>query len=122
MKHVWPIPFVLALAACSATPTAQRAGPDPQPDHRKLIADNLKNLFSADAHVRDITVSELSQVPSPAGLTWGACVRVAATSMTGRPTAPRTYVITFSRNTIAERRAASGDDCAGATLTPLGAG
>ena len=101
---------------------AQQAAPAPALDHRKLIAENLTKLFSADAKVRDIGVSELRRVPSPVGLTWGACVRVNATSMTGKPIAPRTYVITFTRNTIAERRAASDDDCAGVKFQPLAAG
>jgi hypothetical protein len=121
-RSIWHVTFAFALAACSSTPPAPP--PEPAlaaPDHRRLIAENLKTLFSTDAQVRNVTVSELSQVPSSAGMTWGTCVRVGgATGMTGRPTAPRTYVVTFSRDRIAERRPASGEDCAGAKFSPLG--
>jgi hypothetical protein len=61
----------LAFAACTATPTAPPPTPDPPPDHRKIIADNLKTLFSPDAQVRNVMVSELMQVPSSAGQVWG---------------------------------------------------
>jgi hypothetical protein len=110
----------LALTACTATPTAPPASPDPPPDHRKIIADNLKTLFSPDAQVRNVMVSELMQVPSSAGQVWGTCVRVSATGSSGRPTLPRTYVFTFRRNEVAERRPAEGSDCAGAKLERLG--
>lgn len=112
----------LALAACTATPTAPPPTPDPPPDHRKIISDNLKTLFNPDAQVRNVMVSELMQVPSSAGLMWGTCVRVNATGSSGRPTVPRTYVFTFRRNEVAERRPAEGNDCAGAKFERLGAG
>jgi hypothetical protein len=112
---------IVALAATVCSPAvAQQAASPPNLDHRKLIAENLAKLFSADAQVRNVVVSELRQVPSPVGLTWGACVRVNATSMAGKPTLPRTYVVTFTkRNDIAERRAAESSECAGARFEPL---
>ena len=108
----------IAFACCVSPAAAQQEQPDL--DHRRLIAENLAKLFSADAQVRNVVVSELRQVSSAAGLIWGTCVRVNATDMGGKPTLPRTYVVTFSkRNDIAERRAAIGDDCAGAKFEPL---
>jgi hypothetical protein len=122
MRTITPVVLAATLAGCSTSiPPAPRPGPDPgPPDHRKLIADGLATLFSADAHVRNVMVSELTQVPSPTGLIWGACVRLNATAMSGRPTAPRTYVVTFSRGAITERRTATGEDCVGAKFEPLG--
>jgi len=122
MRNTLSVTLVVALAACWPWPMAAQAAPGPALDHRKLIAENLTKLFSADAHVRNVVVSELRRVPSAVGLTWGTCVRVNATSMIGKPTVPRTYVVTFSRNALAERRAASGNDCVGAKFMPLGAG
>ena len=120
MKSVWPVPFALALACVPGVAAAQQITPAPSFDHRKMIAENLAKLFSAEAQVRNVVVSELRQVPSPAGLMWGTCVRVNATGMGGKPTLPRIYVVTFTkRNDIAERRAATGDDCAGAQFQPL---
>jgi hypothetical protein len=120
MKYVWLIPFALALACVPGVVVAQQTVPSPGFDHRKLIAENLAKLFSPDAQVRNVVVSELRQVPSAAGLMWNACVRLNATGMGGKPTLPRTYVVTFTkRNDIAERRAATGDDCAGAKFEPL---
>ncbi len=108
-----------ALAACTATPIAPPPSPDLPPDHRKIIADNLKTLFSPDAQVHNVMVSELMQVPTPAGAMWGACVRVSATGSTGRPTLPRTYVVTFRRNEVADRRPVEGGDCASARFGRL---
>ena len=113
-------PLALALAVGSPwTAAAQQAVAPPNLDHRKLIAENLTKLFSADAKVHNVAVSELRRVPSPAGLAWGACVRVNATGISGQPTLPRTYVVTFSRTMIAERRQANDGDCAGAAFAPL---
>ena len=110
----------LGLTACASTPPpAPRPGPDPEPDHRKLIAENLKTLFSAEAHVRNVVVSELRQMPSAAGLVPSACVRVSAVNMNQQRIAPRTYVVTFSRGVIAERRPATGKECADASYSPL---
>ena len=120
MKDPGLVHAALLAAALSLSPAAAQPAPPPEFDYRKLIADNLAKLFSADAQVRDVVVSELRRVPSPVGLVWAACVRVNATSMTGKPTVPRTYVVAFSRNTIAERRAAAGEDCAGAKFERLG--
>jgi hypothetical protein len=101
-------------ACCISTAGAQQLPPAPNLDHRKLIAENLAKLFSPDV------VSELRQVPSAAGLMWGSCVRLNATGVGGKPTLPRTYVVTFTkRNDIAERRAATGEECAGAKFGPL---
>jgi hypothetical protein len=118
MKHVWPLPLMVALACVPGIAAAQQTVPIF--DHRRLIAENLAKLFSADAQARNVVVSELRQVPSAAGLMWGTCVRLNATGMGGKPTLPRTYVVTFTkRNDIAERRAATGDECAGAKFEPL---
>ncbi len=103
----WPL-----VSAAQPTPPAF--------DHRRLIAENLQKLFSKESQVRNVAVSELRQMPSPTGLMWGACVRVSATGVSGQPTAPRTYVVTFLRNTVAERRQAAGNDCAGVQFRPLG--
>ena len=117
MKNAWPV--LLLLAACwpwSAVAQQAPAGLD----HRRLIADNLTKLFSADARVRNVAVSELRRVPSPVGLTWATCVRISATGMSGKPIAPRTYLVTFTpRHQIADRGAATGQDCAGAKFEPL---
>ena len=121
MTGDWTALLAAAFAACCiSTAGAQQLPLAPNFDHRKLIAENLAKLFSADAQVRNVVVSELRQVPSPVGLTRGACVRVNATSMAGKPTLPRTYVVTFTkRNDISERRAAADGDCAGAKFEPL---
>ncbi len=123
MIRFCPTVLALSLAACASQPApAPRAAAEPPPDHRKLVAENQKSLFSAESHARNVAISELRQVPSAVGLTWATCVRASAVNINGKPIAPRTYVVTFSRNAIAERRLASGDDCAGAVFEPLGAG
>jgi hypothetical protein len=119
MKHVLALVWGCALAAAWASAATAQQAAAPSVDHRKLIAENLSKLFAAEAQARNVAVSELRRVPSPTGLTWGACVRVNATGISGQPTLPRTYVVTFSRNLITERRPASANDCAGAAFAPL---
>jgi hypothetical protein len=120
MTTVRPALLAAALAVCCAS-TAGAQPQKPDFDHRSLIASSLDRLFSADAKVRGVAISELRTVQSPVGLTWAACVRIgAATSISGSQTLPRTYVVTFTlRHQIAERRPAAAKDCAGAQFEPL---
>ena len=112
--------FLAMLALCLPLVASAQQPAKPTFDHRKIIATNLSKMFSADSQVRNVSVSELRSVQSPTGLTWAACVRLNATSMTGAPTATRTYVVTFTmRNDIAERREARAKDCADAQFQPL---
>ena len=114
--------IALALAGCSSGPPPPPAfTPDPQPDHVRLISENLKTIFSENAQPRNIVVSELRQVAAADGASWGACLRLNATGMTGQPTLPRTGVVVFRRNAIIERRLANPDDCLDAKFTPLAA-
>ena len=120
MTVIRSVLLTAALAACWV-PLAAAQPQKPNFDHRALIASSLDRLFSADAKVRGVAISELRTVQSSVGLTWAACVRLgAATSITGSQTLPRTYVVTFTmRNQIAERREAAGKDCVGAQFEPL---
>jgi hypothetical protein len=120
MTTVRPALLAAALAVCCAS-TAGAQPQKPDFDHRSLIASSLDRLFSADAKVRGVAISELRTVQSPVGLTWAACVRIgAATSISGSQTLPRIYVVTFTlRHQIAERRPAAAKDCAGAQFEPL---
>jgi len=112
--------LMAAALACCVAPAAAPQQPMPTFDHRRLIADNIGKLFSPDAKVRGVAVSELRPVQSSVGLTWAACVRLGATNIGGGPTSLRTYVVTFTmRNQIAERRQAAAKDCDGAKYEPL---
>jgi hypothetical protein len=113
-------PLAALVACCVSTAGAQQPA-KPDFDHRSLIASSLDRLFSAEAKVRGVAISELRTVQSPVGLTWAACVRIgAATSISGSQTLPRIYVVTFTlRHQIAERRPAAAKDCAGAQFEPL---
>ena len=119
MRSIWQFTFALALAGCASSPPPPQLSPDPQPDHIRLIKENLATLFSANAQPRNIVVSELRQVSTADGGAWGACLRLNATGMSGRPTNPRTIVVLFRRNTIIERRPANPDDCANANYARL---
>jgi len=120
MKRVWCAALAFAILSCwLPLAAAQHGAAPPAIDHRKVIAANLAQLFAKDSQVRNVAVSEMRRILS-IGLVWAACVRVAATGSTGKPTLPRTYVVTFIRNAVAERRPANDDDCAGAKFEPLG--
>ena len=110
---------MIALSGCASGSLPPPPRPDPQPDHLKLISENISTLFSTNANPRGIMVSELRRVSTADGDAWAACLKAHATGMSGRPTDQRTIVVIFRRHAIIERRPADPEDCADAKYAPL---
>ena len=121
------IGVALALAGCgladvrSPVPefmrnkAAEPAPPEPPPDVKRLVRENLNSMFTAASNPRGVRVSPpLREVK---GTGWIACVRAELTSVMGKPLGTETYRIIISDGGITDRR--RDDDCALETYEPI---
>jgi hypothetical protein len=120
----------LALAGCgiadsrSPVPQFMRGKPvdlpppEPPPDVRQLVRQNLDSVFVATSYPRQVRVSPPHHVPNGPG--WIACVRANVNSATGRPIGAQTYRITISGGIIIDRlRVEDDDNCASESYEPI---
>jgi hypothetical protein len=106
-----PLPEVFRAKAPDPPP------PEPVPDLKRLMRENLESVFTAASHPVRVRVSTPRR--EPAGLGWTACVRAEISSVTGKPLT-QTYRITISGNAIADRRRVEDEDnCASETYEPV---
>jgi hypothetical protein len=112
--------MALALAGCgfadvrSPVPEFMRAKeadpvpPEPPPDVKRLVHDQLDSMFAASSYPRDVRVSPPHhEVVGPG---WTACVRADVNSATGKPISGETWRISILSGTIVDRRRAGEDD------------
>jgi hypothetical protein len=79
-------PSVLALtillAACSGSELVQNLGAavsdSPQPDYRRIVASNIKSIFSAQTDVSDLEISGVRLVDHLKGPAWLTCLKLDA--------------------------------------------
>jgi hypothetical protein len=115
-----PLGVALALAGCgfadvrSPVPEFMRnkevdpPPPEPPPDIRRLVRDNLDAVFVANSYPRDVQVSRPHHEVRGTG--WTACVRAEVNSATGKPIGVQTYRISIGGGLIIDRRRADPDD------------
>ena len=120
----------LTLAACgfadmrAPLPEFMRAKiPDPlpaepPPDVKRLMRENLEQVFTAASQPTHVRVSTPRHEPS--GANWTACVRADLSSVMGKPLGSQTYRLTIGGNVILDRRRVEDDDnCASETYEPV---
>jgi hypothetical protein len=120
----------LALAGCgfadsrSPVPEFMRAKavdpapPEPPPDVRRLVREQLDAVFVANSYPRDVRVSPPRH--DLQGLGWTACVQAQLTSAMGKPLGAETYRITVSGGEIVDRRRTEAEDtCAFESYQPI---
>lgn len=120
----------LALSACgfadmrAPLPEVFRAkapdpvGPEPAPDIKRLMRENLEQVFTAASQPTRVRVS--TPYREPAGPNWTACVRAELNSVTGKPVGTQTYRLTVGGNAIVDRRRVEdNDNCASETYEPI---
>lgn len=122
--------LALALAGCgfadvrSPVPEFMRAKgadpvpPEPPPDVKRLVHDQLDSMFAASSYPRDVRVSPPHhEVVGPG---WSACVRADVNSATGKPISGETWRISIVSGTIVDRRRAGEDDnCESVSYEPI---
>lgn len=120
---------VMALAGCGLSDirapvpefmrskTPEPAAPEPLPDIKRIVRDNLESMFTTAARPIRVRVSTPRREPVGAG--WTACVRAEVSSVTGAPL-NQTYRVIIAGDLISERRRVEDDDnCATETYEPI---
>lgn len=120
----------LALSACglgdvrAPLPEFMRAKapdpapPEPPPDLKRLMRENMEVVFTSASKPARVRVSTPRR--EPAGPDWTACVRADLNSVIGKPLGTQTYRLTISTNMIIDRRRVEDDDnCASETYEPI---
>jgi hypothetical protein len=99
-------------------PEADPLPPEPPPDVRRLVHDNLDAVFVANSNPRDVQVSAPHH--EARGSNWTACVRAEITSAFGKPIGTQTWRISISAGQIVDRRRVDADDtCETESYTPI---
>jgi hypothetical protein len=97
---------------------AEQQPPEPPPDVRKIVREQLDVVFMAASSPHDVQVaSPHHEVRGPG---WTSCVRAQLTSATGTALGSQTYIVTITGGKVVDRRRAEADDtCASETYEPL---
>jgi hypothetical protein len=91
--------------------------PEPPPDIKRLMRENLEQVFTSASQPARVRVSAPRH--EPAGVNWTACVRADLNSVVGKPLT-QTYRLTVAGNAIIDRRRAEDDDiCSSETYEPI---
>lgn len=91
--------------------------PEPPPDIKRLMRENLEQVFTSASQPTHVRVSAPRH--EPAGVNWTACVRADVNSVVGKPLT-QTYRLTIAANTILDRRRVEDDDiCSSETFEPI---
>ena len=92
--------------------------PDPIPDVKKMLRDQLDAVFIPASRPQAVRVSLPHRDLRGPG--WTACVRAELTSAMGKPLGPQSYRITIENGTIIDRRrVADEDNCDSETYDPI---
>lgn len=98
--------------------TPDPAPPEPPPDLKRLMHENMEAVFTAASQPSRVRVSAPRREPS--GMNWTACVRADLTSVMGKPLGTQTYRVSISGNVIVDRRRVEEDDnCSSENYEPI---
>jgi hypothetical protein len=130
VAHAALLAGALALGACgfadSRAPVpefmrikeAEQQEPEPPPDVRKVVREQLESVFVATSYPRDVQVAPPRHEARGQG--WTSCVRAQLTSATGTALGIQTYIVTISGGKVVDRRRAGDDDtCSSDTYEPI---
>jgi hypothetical protein len=117
--RAYVLAFALTLGGCSGSELVQNwtSTPAPdlaQPDYRRIVASNIKTIFSAQALAGDLEISGVRLVDHLKGPAWLTCVKLDAHGK------PQQYALFIQGDKIIDWR--SGivlDQCYNQTYTPL---
>jgi hypothetical protein len=92
------------------------AAPDPAPDVRALLQNNLSAVFLPQAAPTNISFSR----PKPSFAEWTTCVKASVNGATGRPIGSQTYLVNIDHSQVSRReRVDQGHWCATEHFDPL---
>lgn len=97
---------------------ADPSPPEPPPDVRRLVRDNLDVVFVANSNPSEVQVSPPHREVRGNG--WTACVRAEVVSAVGKPIGTQIWRITISAGQIVDRRRVDADDnCGTESYAPI---
>jgi hypothetical protein len=82
--------------------------PEPQPDIKRMVRENLNVVFVSTSNPRAVQVSPPH--PNLRGPGWTACVRAELTNAVGKPLGTETYNISIEGGAILDRQRAAVDE------------
>ena len=92
--------------------------PEPQPDVKQMVRENLNSVFLASSNPRAVQVSPPH--PNLRGLGWVACVRAELTNAVGKPLGTEIYRISIESGVILDRqRVSTEDNCVSETFQSI---
>jgi hypothetical protein len=92
--------------------------PEPQPDVKRMVRENLNAVFVSTSNPRAVQVSPPH--PNLRGPGWTACVRAELTNAVGKPLGTETYHISIEDGAILDReRAAVDENCMSEHYEPI---
>ena len=107
-----PVPEFMRNKAVDLPP------PEPPPDVKELVRQNLNSVFTAASNPRGVRVLPPRRELRGAG--WTACVKAELTSVVGKPLGTETYRVIISGGMIIDRRRAEdGDNCGSESYEPV---
>ena len=107
------------LGGCSGSELVQDLAPPPvadlpQPDYRRIVADNIKKIFPAQAVLGDLEISGVRLVDHLKGPAWLTCVKLDAHGK------PQQYAVFIQGDKVIDSRAGIVmDQCYKQTYSPL---
>ena len=129
-RIAWLTATALVLSACgfadlrAPVPEFMRAkapdpvAPEPPPDVKRLMRENLEQVFTSASQPARVRVSPPRR--EPVGQNWTACVRADLNSVMGKPLGTQTYRLTVSGGAIVDRRRVEDDDnCTSENYEPI---
>jgi hypothetical protein len=107
-----PLPEIFRAKAPDPAP------PEPPPDIKRLMRENMEQVFASGSQPAQVRVSTPRR--EPVGMNWTACVRADLNSVMGKPLGTQTYRLTISNSAIVDRRRVEDDDnCSSETYEPI---
>ena len=101
--RAYVLAIAVALGGCSAGEIIQNWTPDPapdlsQPNHRRIVSDNIKTVFPGQASFGVLEISGVRQVDHLSGPAWVTCLKLDANG------GPQHYAIFIKNNKIIDSR------------------
>jgi hypothetical protein len=107
-----PVPEFMRAKAADPVP------PEPPPDLKRMLRDNVELVFTAASRPSRVRVSAPRH--EPVGTAWTACVQAELNSVIGKPLGTQTYRVTIAGDRIVDRRRAEEEDtCATESYEPI---
>ena len=120
VARAYVLAVALAVGGCSGSEIVQNWAPPAsapdlaQPNHRRIVADNIKVIFPAETSLGDVEISGVRPVDHLKGAAWVTCLKVVVRGI------PQHYAVFIQDDKVIDSRGGIViDHCHKETYTPL---